>query len=427
MTSHGQDTDVTCLAAGCPNPVEQKPSGRRRRYCSDRCGAKHRRHRPRPQDGTDTDTDAYARAGAESLVERAETIMSLVAQGLTVDALREIKETIDDCELLRGAVVQQAHDRKTTLSELGAALYLSPHTLGRWKDTTARRRARNGGAFPSPADTGRPWAGEETAAPSVPGQRRPETAAPRTRHGQGNSAADAFPQAMLHLHHNSRLTFTALGRAADVDRSYISRIVSGERFPSWEVTCRITLACGVTPEKLRTLWTEARCRPVPEDPRPSPVPPTPDPLPNCSDRALTKEKAIRLRDRTRFTGWASPTILSPRPPEAEPLTPLGLRQTAHAHTVLPGFTHGASPLFGSGPSRSADESTSTRVAAVCRPASLPGHAARLRGVPRPLQSPVLLLCTCPSGRRCRSGRGPEGVRSRGRPLAGRRRPADTGR
>ncbi|MFI1018890.1 helix-turn-helix domain-containing protein [Streptomyces sp. NPDC020965] len=47
-------------------------------------------------------------------------------------------------------------------------------------------------------------------------------------------------------------------RSRGVDRSYLSRIVSGERSPSWNVTRELALACDADPVEPRPLWDAAR-------------------------------------------------------------------------------------------------------------------------------------------------------------------------
>ncbi|MGW6681465.1 helix-turn-helix domain-containing protein [[Kitasatospora] papulosa] len=51
----------------------------------------------------------------------------------------------------------------------------------------------------------------------------------------------------------NRPSYSTLGRAAGVSRSYISRILSGERTPSWEVTLKSTFECGGDPDPCGSL------------------------------------------------------------------------------------------------------------------------------------------------------------------------------
>ncbi|MFD5975031.1 hypothetical protein [Streptomyces bacillaris] len=49
-----------------------------------------------------------------------------------------------------------------------------------------------------------------------------------------------------------------LGSEVGVDPSYICRVVSGERIPSWPVTRRLALALAADPEEILPLWRSAR-------------------------------------------------------------------------------------------------------------------------------------------------------------------------
>lgn len=52
--------------------------------------------------------------------------------------------------------------------------------------------------------------------------------------------------------------------------SYLSRILSGERVPTWELTRRFAQACGADPEVLRAVWESEKLRYKTGTPAPSP-------------------------------------------------------------------------------------------------------------------------------------------------------------
>jgi hypothetical protein len=86
-----------------------------------------------------------------------------------------------------------------------------------------------------------------------------------------------------------------------VSASYVSRILSGERLPTWKVTSRLTLALGAAPEDLRPLWDAAHGQ----------KPPTPASLP-AALRGLLLANANpsygQLSARTHFA--LSPTEIA---------------------------------------------------------------------------------------------------------------------
>ncbi|GAA3029095.1 hypothetical protein GCM10020000_02100 [Streptomyces olivoverticillatus] len=96
----------------------------------------------------------------------------------------------------------------------------------------------------SPAEDGAPPGTSDKAAP--PPEETPLT------------SAQQLAAALSHLQRASRLPMRELGQAAGVSASYVSRVLSGERVPSWDVTRRIAVACGGDPPAIRTLWRTAR-------------------------------------------------------------------------------------------------------------------------------------------------------------------------
>ncbi|MGW6455115.1 helix-turn-helix domain-containing protein [Streptomyces sp. NPDC055078] len=256
MTLKARDV-VTCPATGCTNTVEQKPgAGRRRLYCSDKCGAKFRKYQ---QGRSDDDNDAYALRLAEILAHRTEDLIALVREGHAVEALRTLTDALEDCSDLRAALVQQGYDRKVRPAEMCDATHVSRDTLGRWKDSNARRRRKRS---PYAAPLQSPGEQSEQPGEPAPSPRHPRPATPPRQAAAHDLSADApaavFTRAIAQLHRDSTLTFTALGEAAGVDRSYIHRVVSGERTPSWKVTRLLAEACGADPDDLRPLWDAAR-------------------------------------------------------------------------------------------------------------------------------------------------------------------------
>ncbi|MEU5013365.1 helix-turn-helix transcriptional regulator [Streptomyces sp. NPDC021749] len=63
--------------------------------------------------------------------------------------------------------------------------------------------------------------------------------------------------ALSHLRRTSQSSVGSLAYLTGVSASYIYRITSGERTPTWEVTRRFALACEAEPEDLMFLWNRA--------------------------------------------------------------------------------------------------------------------------------------------------------------------------
>ncbi|MFB7454956.1 helix-turn-helix domain-containing protein [Streptomyces sp. NPDC056194] len=254
MTTMDQDTP-TC--AQCHRHFEQKSKGRPRIYCSDECGRRHRKSGA-PRQGTDNDGYTIKLAyelqrAADALVAHArEKTQPIEAILLIQDSLNRLQS---DLEL---AFFQQAFDRQMTKPQIAKALNMTETTVARRKsDHVKRARKRN--AAPPPQQV------------KIPAPRAPEPPSPRTPTPEGGAPgtlstpaaptttpAATLSKALSQLQRESKKTFSALGDQAGVSRSYISRVLTGERTPSWKVTRAIAIACGADPDVLRPLWEATR-------------------------------------------------------------------------------------------------------------------------------------------------------------------------
>ncbi|GAA2330353.1 hypothetical protein Scani_34050 [Streptomyces caniferus] len=105
------------------------------------------------------------------------------------------------------------------------------------------------------------------------GPARPrKPAVPKNRDGTTPSSAHpllpgqaGYPLscALSYLRRTSKTTVGSLAYLTGVSASYIYRITSGERTPTWEVTKRFALACEADPEDLMFLWNRAHSLQIP--------------------------------------------------------------------------------------------------------------------------------------------------------------------
>ncbi|MEV6048399.1 helix-turn-helix domain-containing protein [Streptomyces xanthochromogenes] len=264
MTPKGHASEV-CLGPGCGNTVEQTPgSGRRRKYCTDLCGNRYRRYRA-ANPGPD-DSDAEALRLAQSLERKVSAVIAELRAGKPLEALVTLEAADKHYDDVRGAVVQMCYDHKVKQSEMCDAVHVSPDTLGRWKNHDSRRRAARAADSRSTATA--PDPGPPASPPPRIHPRHPIPASPPPPRAAGGSPGRPGPptdtpaatltRALSHLHRESGLTFRALAEVVRVDPSYVSRIMTGERTPTWKVTRTIAAACGGDPEELRPLWDAAR-------------------------------------------------------------------------------------------------------------------------------------------------------------------------
>ncbi|WP_443057548.1 helix-turn-helix domain-containing protein [Streptomyces sp. IBSBF 2806] len=76
----------------------------------------------------------------------------------------------------------------------------------------------------------------------------------RSTHGP----AAVLTRALSQLQHLSGKSRRELAHDTHVSASYVSRVLTGERCPSWKIARRLTLACGGDPAENQPLWAAAR-------------------------------------------------------------------------------------------------------------------------------------------------------------------------
>ncbi|MGG2464617.1 helix-turn-helix domain-containing protein [Streptomyces sp. RGM 3693] len=299
---------VPCARTGCPNEVESGSGpGRRRKYCSDSCGRAVRKIRSSRRTPDIEAHDKEARQVADDMACRIAVLRTQIRDGDALAGLRQVVELTSDLDCVTAAVVQQARDRGHKGPAIAEALHVTVDKVGRayTAESIARkitkRRARRaaltgtatlpqpaGRAEPPPAP-GRP---DQLTAPARPDPLTPAArtdverrravvvrtspsrrAYPEGEGGEGGGRAGgpdsgppgqdsrtALASALSHLQRASDKTLRVLADEARVSASYISRILSGERSPTWKVTRRMVHACGGDPEAVRPLWDAAHGR-----------------------------------------------------------------------------------------------------------------------------------------------------------------------
>ncbi|MCG8971331.1 helix-turn-helix transcriptional regulator [Streptomyces sp. CL12-4] len=70
-------------------------------------------------------------------------------------------------------------------------------------------------------------------------------------------ASAKLASALSHLHRSSDLTIRDVGEQTSLSPSYVSRILSGERTPTWPVVCALTALFGGDPAELSVLFESA--------------------------------------------------------------------------------------------------------------------------------------------------------------------------
>ncbi|MFJ7904518.1 helix-turn-helix domain-containing protein [Streptomyces sp. NPDC096198] len=258
-----------CLNPDCGRPIDRSVgSGRPRHYCNDICGRAYRRVREKHPTPDAVAHDLFALQVADELARGVEHLRGLTRTRQPLAALSLLRLVERDLEDLKAALVQQARDQREKNAEIARSLSLPPDQLTRKlsaeavRRRMANRRQRPGGGPALPADP-------EPTAPApvrIPRQRRPSAgpgATPfRAREPDRRPAGPAavLARALSQLQRASAKPFRRLAEDTDISASYVSRVLSGKRCPSWKITRALTLACGGDPAEIHPLWVAARGR-----------------------------------------------------------------------------------------------------------------------------------------------------------------------
>lgn len=244
-----------CLGPDCTNPVAQKQSGRPRLYCSDACGARYRKARPQP------DTTAHLHRALDALAELVgEMRQALDEQPREALALHpRLEWSVKD---ISACLVKLGSSKKMTVKEIASTMHVSVSTVAR------RRSADNRGHPDSgPAELVAPTLASPRFSGARPTQRHTQSTdddgGSRGGGPPGKRRTTALASALSFLQRASSTTRRELAAAAGVHPSYVSRILSGERLPSWHVVKDLCRYCKTDPSDLRPLWDAARGHRVP--------------------------------------------------------------------------------------------------------------------------------------------------------------------
>ncbi|MFT2016555.1 helix-turn-helix domain-containing protein [Streptomyces sp. 796.1] len=249
----------------CGKPVGQNGGvGRPRQYCNDACGKAYRSSQQRARQARTQMVDHEALAIAEQAVQHFQEIERLIRGGHCFDSLALLTQSHSVTVDLTAVVVQQARVRKSKSVDIAAALSISVDKLsrhyptGRYQRSVTRRKS-------VPVD--------------APRARKARPRSDRTEEGARGAGADGctglaglagpdgpLTRALTHLHQASGMTLRVAGNKSNVTASYLCRILTGERVPSWTVTRRLGEVYGVDPADLHPLWAAARGYCTPEPP-----------------------------------------------------------------------------------------------------------------------------------------------------------------
>ncbi|MFC8661350.1 helix-turn-helix domain-containing protein [Streptomyces sp. NPDC057199] len=218
--------------------------------------------------------------------------------------LRRIVQMQEQLDGLTAVAVGRARYRRVTWSTISSILHISEDTARhRYNERYILRRlarfARSGSVPASLSGLFRTVAPKGPEPPESPG-----AAADLTDAGDGPPCESATPSEPSGTAYN-RLSpiLSMLIRTAQLSNkevsirigcsaSYLSRILAGERVPTWELTQKFAQACGADPEVLRTVWESEK---LSQKSRDATIPDTTDtPIP-AAERLHTAVQTLHIR------------------------------------------------------------------------------------------------------------------------------------
>ncbi len=253
---------TACRHCGDELPSRTAVSGRPPDYCGTACRQAAYRRRRRSEAGpyhAPALADAAVRELANDVLEEARHLVRLLS-GPDAPLLDPVEQAVNlsrTVEALTAGLVGRARQRRVPWAGLGRALSMQPDTARRTyrAETVARRvqnaeRGRPAGGPPEPPVAGHP----EASAGGLPEPPAGPEAAPA-----GRPRSHLAP-VLARLHRASGLSLRDMAVRLGISPSQASRILSGQRFPGWQLTERLAHVCGADPLVLRKVWEGEKLR-----------------------------------------------------------------------------------------------------------------------------------------------------------------------
>lgn len=263
-------TTCWCLNCGTELPARNGTPGRPAEYCGTLCrqAAYRKRRKAAEAPSSEAAANRAAQDLAHDLLEDARHLVRLLdhPDAPLLDPVEQAVALTRTAETLTAALVGRARRGRVSWARLGLALSMQPDTARRIYRSEAIHRRVTNAALPQPE--------ARTAQPPP----RPDPAPALARSSRSHLAP-----VLSRLQRASRVTLRTLADRLGISPSQVSRILSGERFPSWYLTERFAHVCGADPMVLRKVWEDEKLRE--DQPRPT--------VPTLHDPAARLEVALR--------------------------------------------------------------------------------------------------------------------------------------
>jgi transcriptional regulator with XRE-family HTH domain len=189
------------------------------------------------------------------------------------EPLRRVMQLRTQLEGLTAGLVGQARHRRVTWRQIGTLLSISEDSA-RHRFTNAYIARRLGQMTRSqsfaPGSLDALYTQHQSTSADEDTDADLEDGPPP---GSSQAAYNRLAPVLSMLARASNLPLVTISERIGCSASYVSRMLSGERLPSWRLTERFARVCGADPTVLRAVWESERLRD--KAPRGVPKPPTP--------------------------------------------------------------------------------------------------------------------------------------------------------
>ncbi|MFJ6727649.1 helix-turn-helix domain-containing protein [Streptomyces sp. NPDC091281] len=243
--------------------MQNTGAGRRRRYCGVACRRRAQRKRQTPAARSADRQSPLGGTIATEIHRLAGQLMDSELRREELATLLERAETIRrELDIYTAAAVSDARHRGEKWESVARAAHVAPETArARWGPERVARmmdlHANDKRAAPAR------WRPVRSTAPADGGEEQPADR-PDAVGPVGRLAA-----ALTQLQSASGRTIREVAEVAMLSPSYVSRVLSGDRLPTWDLVCALSNILGADPAELRVLFEAAHGRPpLPRQPVP---------------------------------------------------------------------------------------------------------------------------------------------------------------
>ncbi|WP_190201666.1 helix-turn-helix domain-containing protein [Streptomyces djakartensis] len=245
---------------------------------------------------------------AKDIQDGARDLARLLPASDGEEPLRRIAQLHEQLDGLTAAVVGRARYRRLTWSAISSTLRISEDTARhRYTERYILRRLARfnrsetpltslAGLFNNPvapaADSPEGPAGSDAVGESRDsGSERGDGSDQSVPVESSGAAYNRLAPILSMLIRTAQLTNKEVSGRIGCSASYLSRILSGERVPTWALTRKVARTCGADPEVLRTVWESEK---LSEKNREPAVTPDEAPMP-AAERLRTAVHTLHLR------------------------------------------------------------------------------------------------------------------------------------